>query len=207
MVLGGQVVGGDYMNSAIDTNRRGELIVELVAMGDVVFKSRRIDDHEVVEWEEVLQERGEASGLVGSVGQAVAGAALPGVLGKAASAAVGAGLDALKRQRVVRVEWNDGRRSLLRLPHKLFVHFELLLEDRRVTPAVSATRALVVQPEAMDPTGQVLAQVAGFIQDRRSAYTPPDVLDQIEELAGLRNRGILTEEEFVAKKAELLGRI
>lgn len=35
----------------------------------------------------------------------------------------------------------------------------------------------------------------------------PDVLAQLEKLGSLRDAGILTEEEFAAKKAELLGRL
>jgi hypothetical protein len=40
-----------------------------------------------------------------------------------------------------------------------------------------------------------------------SASTVDDVLRTIKSLAALRQEGILTEEEFAAKKAELLGRI
>ncbi|MBE0010972.1 DUF4429 domain-containing protein [Arthrobacter sp. AET 35A] len=38
---------------------------------------------------------------------------------------------------------------------------------------------------------------------------PPreDIMDQLQKLGGLRDAGILTEDEFTAKKAELLGRI
>lgn len=35
----------------------------------------------------------------------------------------------------------------------------------------------------------------------------PDVTAQLQQLAGLRDAGILTEEEFTAKKAELLARL
>ena len=34
-----------------------------------------------------------------------------------------------------------------------------------------------------------------------------DVIDKIERLAALRAKGILTEDEFAAKKAELLARL
>jgi hypothetical protein len=40
-----------------------------------------------------------------------------------------------------------------------------------------------------------------------SADSPPDPLDEIRRLAELRDRGILTDQEFEAKKAELIGRI
>ena len=40
-----------------------------------------------------------------------------------------------------------------------------------------------------------------------TATRETDVFTMIERLAELRQKGILSEEEFVAKKAELLGRI
>ena len=40
-----------------------------------------------------------------------------------------------------------------------------------------------------------------------SAGRPPDPLDEIRRLAELRDQGILTEQEFAAKKAELIDRI
>ena len=42
----------------------------------------------------------------------------------------------------------------------------------------------------------------------QSAPPPPaqkDPVEQIKQLAGLRDQGILTEEEFTAKKAQILG--
>lgn len=48
-------------------------------------------------------------------------------------------------------------------------------------------------------------------QQRASNFQPAagesDILATIEKLAGLRDKGILSEEEFAAKKTELLGRI
>ena len=40
-----------------------------------------------------------------------------------------------------------------------------------------------------------------------AAVPDPDVLEQLRKLGGLRNAGVLTDDEFEAKKAELLGRI
>jgi hypothetical protein len=34
---------------------------------------------------------------------------------------------------------------------------------------------------------------------------PPSYLDELERLAGLRDVGVITEEEFAAKKGQLLG--
>jgi len=225
MVFLGRVIGGAYVNSSVDFNRRGDLIVELTKMGQAVFKSRKINRSEVAAWEEVVPTpRSGAVRFVGSVGQAVAGAALPGVLGKSASAAVGAGVDAATRQRHVRIDWADGEQSLLRLPEKYFTHLAVLLDDLRVQAAAS-TELMSAQDEFLDPTGQVLqqtgqilGQVAGLIQDRRSAANEhavaaleadsnTDLTEQIVKLAALRDQGILTEAEFAAKKTELLGRL
>lgn len=38
-----------------------------------------------------------------------------------------------------------------------------------------------------------------------SAPSPEDVVTQVKQLAELRDQGILTEEEFAAKKKQLLG--
>lgn len=40
---------------------------------------------------------------------------------------------------------------------------------------------------------------------RQSAGAPVSVADELEKLAGLRDRGVLTAEEFETKKAKLLG--
>ena len=40
-----------------------------------------------------------------------------------------------------------------------------------------------------------------------TAQASDDVMDKIERLATLRQKGILTEDEFAAKKAELLSRV
>lgn len=55
------------------------------------------------------------------------------------------------------------------------------------------------------------ARVKAEIERRRSAPvtqrepTAPSALDQLERFAALKERGLLTEEEFTAKKRELLG--
>ena len=47
---------------------------------------------------------------------------------------------------------------------------------------------------------QAKAQQAGAGQPT----TPPDAIAQLKELAALKERGILTEEEFAAQKARIL---
>jgi hypothetical protein len=47
-------------------------------------------------------------------------------------------------------------------------------------------------------------QAAPPIQETGSAAEPVDVVEQLKKFAELRDRGILTEEEFAAQKAKLL---
>jgi hypothetical protein len=59
-------------------------------------------------------------------------------------------------------------------------------------------------------------QAAAIIRERSRAISQPatsaptntpNIPDQIKQLAGLRDAGILSEEEFARKKAELLSRL
>jgi hypothetical protein len=201
MALWGKVVGGHFMNATIDTNRKGELALQLG--GSAAFKRRPTLTADTVEaWEEITSEtRGGAAGAISNVGQAVARAALPGRAGKAASAAVGSAVDSAKgAPHTVRVDWVDGNQSLIRLPDKLFQHLAILLKDRQLQTATPP--AATPTPES--PPG-VIAQLARLVG---TAPEPqPDVTEQIAKLAALRDQGALTEDEFAAKKAELLGRI
>ncbi|WP_158648126.1 SHOCT domain-containing protein [Nocardioides houyundeii] len=93
--------------------------------------------------------------------------------------------DAARGQRhTVRVEWNEGEPSIIELPTRFFIHFAVLLQDREVGSAARPTSAVV--------TGSA---------------PPLDPVAQIERLATLRDQGVLTEAEFVAKKTELLARV
>jgi hypothetical protein len=196
-MLYGKVVGGDYMNAAIDTNRKGELALSL---GFKRFPSLTVDS--VAAWEEIPEARGGAAGAVSKVGQAVARAALPGTAGKAASAVIDSTVETVTGRRTIRVDWVDGKQSLVRLPDKFFQHLAIFLADRRI-----ATATAIAQPAAPTPAappgliGQI-AQLAGM-----TPAAQPDVTEQIAKLAALRDQGALTEDEFATKKAELLGRL
>ncbi|MEZ5141395.1 MAG: PH domain-containing protein [Acidimicrobiales bacterium] len=50
-------------------------------------------------------------------------------------------------------------------------------------------------------------QMAGATPAPAPAEAPPSIPQQIEHLSQLRDKGVLTDEEFQAKKAELLGRM
>jgi hypothetical protein len=211
MASNGQVIGGQYMNSMIDTNRKSEIVVHFG------FKSRKLDEAEVTQWQEVAP---ESTGIATRFGQAVAGAALPGFVGRAASAAVEAGVELANSQRLIRVEWVDSKQSLIKLPQKLFTHLSVLLERRRVEPTEERGLNNSVEEIPLNAAGQIIAEtgrvvtdIVGAIKDRRVVPAEIEVspqsnlMEQIAKLGDLRDQGILTDEEFSAKKAELLSRL
>lgn len=51
------------------------------------------------------------------------------------------------------------------------------------------------------------SQNVTVVQQASAAPSEPDVLDQLKKLGELKDAGILSEEEFAAKKAELLSRM
>lgn len=91
----------------------------------------------------------------------------------------------------------------------------------------TAARTAVVAGTATAVSGRVAANQAAASQQRAAAAAPPapaapapaasapapatgggltdDMVDQLQKLAGLRDAGILTDEEFAAKKAAILG--
>jgi len=95
-------------------------------------------------------------------------------------------------------------------------------DDRRVT-LKSKTRLLVIDnsTNAFDILNELFPEKEyGFIQEKKrqeligvsypvatSATVNLSIPDQIRELAKLKEEGILTEDEFTAKKAELLGKM
>ncbi|MET1156021.1 SHOCT domain-containing protein [Arthrobacter sp.] len=211
MVGYGSVVGGDYKGATVSTPRGSTLVVQ------AGFKFRKLTPENVAEWDEVVTD-GKGN-PVAAVSKAVAGAVLPGQIGKAASAAVGATFDAMGASHVVRVNWADGKRSMIKLPDGMFKHFELVLENQRALPTEPSPGQVVPVPvEKPTVTEQAFSLVSGIIKDRlptptktppsdQAPVTTPDVIEMISKLASLRDAGILTDDEFSAKKAELLARV
>lgn len=211
MVGYGRVVGGDYKGANVSTPLGRTLVVQ------AGLKFRKLTPENVAEWDEVVTD-GKGN-PVAAVSKAVAGAVLPGQLGKAASVAVGATFDAMGSSHVVRVDWADGKRSLIKLPDGMFKHFELVLENQRALPTEPSPGQVVPAPEEKPTvTEQAFTLVSGIIKDRLpmqtktpltdlAPVTTPDVTEMISKLASLREAGILTDDEFSAKKAELLARL
>lgn len=212
MATYGRVVGGHFLNATVSTAPFGSDLI--VQSG---FKVRKLNDENVAEWREVASE--SSNNTITAVGQAVAGAVAPRFLSKTASAAVGATLDATRKPpHIVRIDWADGKNSLIKLPDQLFTHLELMLKDRRAEEAapanVAASDAAPAPATPPTVTEQAFSLVSGLLKDRKSPAAAgsttegkPDVTEQLMKLASLRDAGVLTEEEFAAKKAELLSRI
>jgi len=204
----GRVIGGSYLNGVVSVLPIGSGLV--IQTG---FKWRKLDPDHVEQWEDVTPVGGTST--IGVVGQAVAGALMPRFLGKGASAAVGAAVDAkIRSPHTIRVDWVDGKQSLLKMPDELFTHMELLLRERRAEPTLDVVERVTSVPEQPGQASlgeQAFAFVSGIVADRLSDRGPAavdtvqnDVEGQLRRLAALRDEGILTEEEFAAKKASLL---
>jgi hypothetical protein len=196
MIMDGRVVGGHFLDASVTRAAWGS---DLVVQSGLSW--RKLNAKNVSSWQEVPAEAG--TGAAGMVSRAVAGAVVPRVFSKAAVAAAGAAFDAKARPpRMIRISWLDGKESLIKLPEKLFVHVELVLADLRIEPAVPSVVHVDGDPVSVSPasvTEQALALVSDFLGD--------DAVEQLDRLAGLRDRGVITEEEFSAKKAQILDRM
>lgn len=200
MSLGGRVIAGEFVNASISINRKGEL-----ALTSGGFKrTPNITADSIATWEEVpVDKRRGKTAAIGKVGSAVAKAAIPGPLGKAAAAAVDSTVSSVgSATRHVRVDWNDGAQSLLSLPDDLFLHLRTMLADKRVGGDIEPSPEVPAQ-ETKSGFGDHLSKLVTPVLGEN----PPDVMEQIAKLAELRNQGVLTEEEFVSKKTDLLNRL
>jgi hypothetical protein len=176
----GRVVAGHYIDGTVSTGCKGDLDVR------AGLKWRRLTAAEVAEWAEVPAGTGGATSAAGAIGRIVVDAVLPPLVSKVAGVALDATLGSTARPpRTVRVDWSDGKQSVIRLPEKLFAHLAAALEDRRA----AGTPAPGPDPVAPRPGPR------------------SDVPEQIGRLALLRDQGALTEEEFSSKKGELLARL
>ncbi|MFJ7968510.1 SHOCT domain-containing protein [Streptomyces sp. NPDC096324] len=197
----GRVVGGHLASGSVLSGHGGLTIQH----PRNPFKRHKLNVETVLEWETLSTREGGA----GVMGQAAA-AALPGMIGKA----VGAGLGAsLKSGHTVRVNWADGNQSIIELPGKLFMIFSVLLEAQQVVTETSAqAESSELLPEQPGVTEKILDLASSVIQRGQhgapaGAAPQPDVVEQIAKLASLHDAGILTNEEFAEKKAELLKRL
>ena len=209
MSMSGRVVGGQFLNGTVTAVPYGTGLV--VQSG---FKRRKLNQDHVAAWEEIVSESN--GGKASAVGQAVAAVALPRFMSKSASAAVGAALNTtIRPPHIVRINWLVGEPSLLKVSDQLFTHLDMILKGQRVEPVPAPAGSAVAEAAPVPTvTEQAFSLVSGFLKDRKAVpvvestiASAPDVADQLVKLASLRDAGVLTEEEFAAKKTELLSRM
>ena len=70
--------------------------------------------------------------------------------------------------------------------------------------AVKDENAVILASHAL-PAFEALKNAVIERMGKPAAQSGPSAADEIEKLAALRDRGVLTEEEFAAKKRQLLG--
>lgn len=78
------------------------------------------------------------------------------------------------------------------------------MEASRDENAVIFTKKQLPDFEALSVA---ITQAVNDAHNSAPAQTAPDLADQLQKLAGLRDSGILTTEEFEAKKADILARL
>ncbi|GAA4413053.1 hypothetical protein GCM10023168_35490 [Fodinibacter luteus] len=203
-VVGGHLSSGTVVvGGATGFSRNSDLSIQ---HSSNPFKRHRINAETVTEWEELDPKEG----VGGAIGRAAATAAIPGRVGKAVGAGLGA---AMNSGHTVRISWADGKQSIIALPEKQFMVFSVLLKDRQA--ATEAPDKMVSEvPSAQTGISGRIADFAlsAFSKGDRQSPSPEetrphDVTDQISKLAALHAQGILTDEEFSDKKTELLRRL
>ncbi|WP_198030686.1 SHOCT domain-containing protein [Knoellia flava] len=202
----GRVVGGHLATGTVVAGGAGPFSKNndlSIQHASNPFKRHRINADTITEWEEIQTKEG----LAGAVGRAAAGAAIPGRIGKAVGAGLGA---AVSSGHTVRVIWADGKQSIIELPEKQFMVMSVILKDLQIVADLPVQEV----PESQPGVGGKFADLAASVLGRSRApiatadtATAPDPADQIAKLAALHAQGILTDTEFADKKAELLRRL
>lgn len=203
-VVGGHLSGGTVLSGgSTPFSKDGDLSIQHPS---TLFKRHKINAETVGEWEE-LEAR---EGVGGAMGRAAASAAIPGRIGRAVGAGLGA---AINSGHTVRVSWADGKQSIIELPEKQFAVFSVLLKDRRIVTESSKKPQQEAPPArpgvAEQAANLALSYLSKGKQESPNAESAPtqDVSEQIAKLAALHAQGILTDAEFSDKKAELLKRL
>jgi hypothetical protein len=94
---------------------------------------------------------------------------------------------------------------------RIEAHTGASVEELTEEELVQAMRDLGIQSIELDENDQAVIASQGdppaptFGDAGGGAQEEPSYLDELERLADLRDRGIISDEEFEAKKAQLLG--
>lgn len=203
-VVGGHLSGGTVLSGGSSPfSKSGDLAIQ---HSSNPFKRHKINAETVTGWEEI---EGKQS-VAGAIGRAAASVALPGRVGKAAGAGVGA---VINSGHTVRLDWTDGKASMITLPEKQFLVLSVLLKDSQIVTEFSAKPRADSAPEAPGTTEKLINLASSVFskgeREPAGAGAPhvQDVMDQIAKLASLHSQGIVTDAEFAEKKAELLKRL
>lgn len=203
-VVGGHLSGGVILSGGTGAfSKNNDLSIQHPSS---LFKKFKINDETVVEWEELVSK----DGVAGTMGRAAATAALPGRIGKAVGAGLGA---AANSGHTVRVTWADGKQSIIQLPGKQFMVLSVLLGQRQLVTEQSNVREpeqASVEPGVTEKLADIALSMLGKGKQETATAAGAasvDVADQIAKLGALHAQGILTDAEFSEKKAELLKRM
>ncbi len=119
----------------------------------------------------------------------------------------------------VKLDWFDGGHSLVQLPESLYVIMQATLGPPSASstslppgnaarlPLPPPTRSTSSLPNPTGPTGPTGPIAQTGPGTTATSNTHDDVIEQIARLATLRDRGALTEDEFLRKKTDLLSRL
>ena len=86
----------------------------------------------------------------------------------------------------------------------------ITLEDSEIESNPVAVPSEDVKAKIVESSKKTLNSISGFFAKKKTAPTAQndaDIFEAISKLSELKNRGILTQEEFDSKKAELLSRL
>ena len=194
-VVGGHLSGGTVLSGgATPFSKDGDLSIQHPS---TLFKRHKINAETVREWEELEAKEG----VGGAMGRAAATAAIPGRIGRAVGAGLGA---ALNSGHTVRISWADGKQSIIGLPEKQFAVLSVLLKDRQIVTELSKKPEQEAPPAQPGVTEQAANLAFSFLakgkQESPNAEAVPaqdvteqiDITEQIAKLAALHSQGILT---------------
>ena len=86
----------------------------------------------------------------------------------------------------------------------------IIVDDSELEDIPAETNVEDVKTKIVAGGKKTLNSISGFLNKKKPAVSPKkdnDIFDTIKQLSDLKDRGILTQEEFDTKKAELLSRL
>lgn len=220
MAATGTVIAGNYPDANVSTDSKGEIFIKS-GKKRVMINIVTVSQWELISIEgRLLTGVKRSANFAGNVFKTTAGSLLTGDFWPEYG-----GLG--KERCVARVEFNDGKYCVIKLTKDLLSQLEFTLEHKRVAPAAPPAHSAPPPTQAPPPprpaappppTPWSIAPPPAGPPIAPPSATPappaspsptvePDLIEQIAKLAVLRDQGILSEDEFALKKAELLARL